>query len=390
MAVPIRMPDLGTTVEEFPFMNWLVNEGDVIALGDPLAEIETDKAVTLLESPAKGVLLKQVAQAGEIVHTGDIVAYVGTPGETIADTAPETVASNAAPAPAVAPVAPADAHAGESAFLVRNLAASLQVDLGQVRGTGVGGAVTRDDVLRASASGSTAAQPPAPAPTPSAVQAPIAPARLSRGQIVVARNVVKSWTEIPHLYMSASIDMTAAQRARAEYARTGNKVSYDALILQAMARALAAMPLLGAKLQGEEIVSMSGIHLALAIGIDNELFLPVLRDVDRKSPVGVQADIAALVAQVQGKAIPPDALRGGCMALSNLGMYPIDDFDPIIFPEHSAILAVGAIQPTPIAVDGFLGIKPIMRVRLAVDHRLINGRTAADFICKIKEILETV
>lgn len=378
MAVPIRMPDLGTTVEEFPLMNWLVSEGETISLGDPLAEIETDKAVTLLESPAKGVLLKLVAQAGEIVRKGEIVAYVGAAGEVL--DAPDAV--EATPEDTAAPqVFTVDNQSSEleTAFLVRNLASSLQVSLGEAQGTGSQGAITRDDVLRAAASGGVAA-----------TERPVSQVseRLSRGQLAVARNVVKSWTEIPHLYMSASIDMTATQRRRDESAVAGMKISYDALILQALSKAIRAMPLLAAKLDGEQIVPMDGVHLALAIGIDNDLYLPVIRDVDTLSLSTLQKEISTLVTQVKAKTIPADRLRGGCMALSNLGMYPVDDFDPIIFPEHSAILAVGAIQPTPIAVNGMLGIRPIMKVRLAVDHRLINGRTAAAFISKFKAVLE--
>ena len=378
MAVPIRMPDLGTVVEEFPFMSWMVNEGDTIALGDPLAEIETDKAVTLLESPAKGVLLKQVAVAGTIVHTGDIVAYVGVAGEVIADDLPEQTAPAAATQVVEAPVQPG----GKSSLVapvVRNLAAKLGVDLALVQGTGVNGVITREDVMRTSKGGVVTM------PAPAAIGE-----RLSRGQVVVARNVVKSWTEIPHLYMSASVDMTAAQRVREESAKAGKKISYDALILQAMAKAIMAMPLIGSKLDGERIIPMKGLHLALAIGIENELFLPVIRDIDKKSLPALQDEINETVSQVKAKAIPAERMSGGCMALSNLGMYPVDEFDPIIFPEHSAIMTVGAIMPTPVAVNGFIGVRPIMKVRLAVDHRLINGRTAAEFISKIKENLESV
>lgn len=380
MAVPIRMPDLGTTTEDFPFMSWLVNVGDIISLGDPLAEIETDKAVTLLESPTKGVLLKQVAQAGEIVHTGDIVAYVGAAGEVIEDETPvKEIPLAVAAGGSQAAASPVSGKPPQVAPIVRNLAAKLGVDLSTITGTGQNGVITRDDVMRAGQG--TVATTPAPTPVGE---------RLSRGQVAVARNVVKSWTEIPHLYMSASIDMTAAQRVREQHAQAGTKVSYDALILQAMAKAIHAMPLIGSKLDGEQILPAKGINLALAIGIENELFLPVIRDVDRKSLADLQNDISTMVSQVKAKSLPAERMSGGCMALSNLGMYPVDEFDPIIFPEHSAIMTVGAIQQTPVAINGCIGIRPIMKIRLAVDHRLINGRTAAEYISKVKEHLETV
>ena len=390
MAIPIRMPDLGTTVETFPFMQWLVHEGDVISLGDPLAEIETDKAVAVLESPAKGTLLKQLVCAGDIVHTGDIVAYVGASGDVIAEevdtihgrdahatgeTVHERDAHTTPSLPFEIPALPVSSRPVLVSPMVRNLAVKLGVDLNQVQGTGQLGVITRDDVLRCSKDSPVTAHA-------------VVNERLSRGQLAVARHVLKSWTEIPHLYISASIDMTAAQQTREEQANAGVKISYDALILRALAQAIQALPLVASKLDGEQIIPVKGIHLALAIGIDNELFLPVIRDVEKKSLLTLQDEITNLVTQVKTKSLPAERFSGGCMAFSNLGMYPIDDFDPIIFPEHSAIIAVGAIQSTPVAVQGFLGIKPIMKVRLAVDHRLINGRAAAEFISKVKELLE--
>ncbi|MHB9024145.1 MAG: dihydrolipoamide acetyltransferase family protein [Armatimonadota bacterium] len=371
MATPIRMPDIGTTVEEFKIMSWLIREGDPVRLGDELVEIETDKAVTALESTAEGVLLRQVAQEGAIACTGDILAYVGQPGEAIPDETPKeqdvAAAPSAAPQPAVAP---AGGSAERVAPVVRNLAAKLGIDLALIQGSGPSGVITREDVLRAGKS--------APAP---------AGQSLSRGQAAVARAVAKSWAEKPHIFMTASIDMTAAQAVRAQ---SGDlKISYDAIFLHAMARALAEMPLLGSRLDGEKVVPPAGIHLALAISAGDDLYLPVIRDVDGKSLPALQKDITGLVEQARANNLRAEQLSGGCMALSNLGMFPIESFDPIIFPEHSAILAVGTIERRPIVIDDRVAIRPLVTARLAVDHRLINGKVAAAFISQIKEIVET-
>lgn len=363
MATPIRMPDLGTTVEEFRIMRWLVPVGAAVALGDELVEIETDKAVTALESTATGTLLSQVVAEEETAHTGDILAYIGQPGEAIPADAPVI---DDAPAPA-APVAVARAAAPAVAPIVRNLAAKLGVDLAALHGSGDGGVVTRADVLAAS----KAPQPAAP-----------------RGQLAVARAVTQSWTTIPHTWFTATIDMTAALRARAASKAAGAPVSFNALFLRAMAQALRQYPAAGARWQDGAILPPQGIHLALAVDLDDELFLPVLRDVDALAPESIQARIDDTVEGLRRRALPADCFTGGCMALSNLGGYPIDAFDPIIFPGHSAILAVGAIRQAPAVVDGQLVIRPLLQATLAVDHRVINGRLAAAFLTAIKTGME--
>jgi len=368
MATPIRMPDLGTTVEEFRFMAWLVAEGDTVGRGDALAEIETDKAVTALESPAQGVLLRRCVSDGDTVYTGDVLAYVGAPGEVLPDE--EISAAPAATAPEA--VSPPAGPVEPAAFFARNLAAALGVDLAAVRGTGAGGVITREDVLRAHAG------EPAPAA-----------ATLSRGQAAVARAVTKSWTEIPHIFISAAIDMTAAQRVRAQRAGDRN-ISYDAIFLHALAQACRAYPLCAAHLEGDRVVPPAGLHLAFAVGVEHELFLPVVRDVDRRTLPDLQAEIEAAVAQVKAGALSTDRLTGACLAMSNLGMLPIESFDPIIFPGHSLMLAVGAVRPQPVVIDGGIHVRPICHIRLAADHRLINGRLAAAFAAKVKEIVEGV
>lgn len=367
MAVPIVMPDLGTTVEEFRIMRWLVTEGDAVALGDELAEIETDKAVTALECTARGVVLRRLVDEDATVHTGDVLAYVGEMGESIPDTAPLT--SSVEPVVhGTIPIAPASEQTPRVAPVVRNLARTLGVELSTVRGTGPNGLITREDVQRAA----------------------VAPAgnELSRTQRAVACAVTRSWSEIPHCYFTATIDMTAAQALRARSKADGAAISYDAMLLYAMARAVTAQPIFASRLDGERVQPVDGVHLALAVDIDNELLLPVLRDVPALSLSALQTEIDEVVAQAKAHNLPASRLAGACMALSNLGMYPLDSFMPIIFPEHNAILAVGAITPTPTAINGEVVIRPLLSATLAIDHRLINGRAAAALLTAMKSLLE--
>jgi pyruvate dehydrogenase E2 component (dihydrolipoamide acetyltransferase) len=262
--------------------------------------------------------------------------------------------------------------------VVRNLAAKLGVDLGRVQGTGAGGVITREDVQRVSREQVGRALETSP-PGES----------LPRVQAAVARAVQKSWREIPHLTITASIDMTLAQEMRAKSDINGARLGYEAIFLMAMARAAEAVPLVAAKLEGERIIRPQGIHIALAIGLDNELFLPVVREVEKKDLVSLQKEIADLVERVKARTLRAEQMSGASMALSNLGMYPIEDFDAIIFPEHSTILTVGAVQLKPVVLGGEVRARPLLTAKLAVDHRLINGRTAAAFLSKVKEIIES-
>ncbi len=379
MAVVVKLPDMGTNVEDCKVLAWRVREGEHVKRGQILADIETDKAVAELESTAEGVVLRQVVSAGGTARTGDVLAYVGQPGEAIAESAAGSGAPGTAPTaerraketrPAVAKGA-----APRVSMIVRNFAAKENVDLAKLEGTGPGGIITREDVLRASRVSS--------APKPATVGE-----GLSRAQAAVARAVLRSWREIPHLYVTASIDMTAAQRVRGEHAANDRRPSYDAIFLKALGRAIEAVPRVAARLVGERVVKLEGIHIALAIDAAGELFLPVIRDVNRKDLYAVQTEIAEVAAKVRSGVLRAEQVSGASMALSNLGMYPIEDFDAIIFPEHSMLLAVGSTQEKPLVIEGRVEIRPLCTVRLAADHRLINGRMAAEFLSKVKLCLE--
>ena len=250
------------------------------------------------------------------------------------------------------------------------------MDLGQLKGTGAGGIITREDVQRAHG------QPAAASSAPSGAE------QLSRMQAAVARAVEKSWREIPHLTIAASIDMARAIELREKSAKGGAKVSYDAIFLKAMALACVQHPLFLAKLEAERIVRSPRVHIALAMSFGDELQLPVVRDADRKSLASLQAEIGEMTACVKARALRADQLGGATMALSNLGMLPIDSFDAIIFPGHSSIITVGSVQTVATVVDGQVALRPRVNVKLAADHRLINGRAAAEFLTLVKLTIE--
>jgi len=380
MAIAIRLPDMGTNVEECKVLAWKVKEGDFVKRGDVLADIETDKAVAELESTAEGVLLQCRVLAGATARTGDILAYVGQAGESIiAELESAQGAEEPRNAGGHGEISMGTALSGSPrvSLIVRNLAAKLGVDLQQVKGTGAGGVITREDVQRAH-----------PTPTTLETSASSSTEQLSRRQAAVARAVQRSWREIPHLSISASIDMSRAQELREKSQAGGSKISYDAIFLKAMARTAANHPLFLARLEGERIVRPQGIHIALAVGFEDELYLPVIRNVDQKDLPALQVEVSELAGKIKAHALKAEPLSGATMALSNLGMYPIEAFDAIIFPEHSSILTVGSIQPMAAVVDGKVEIRPRVVVKLAADHRLINGRAAAEFLTAVKHAVE--
>src|ERR1039458_1471697 len=271
MAVAIKLPDMGTNVEECKLHTWRVQEGQRVKRGDVLADIETDKAVAELESTAEGVLLRHMVKAGVMAQTGDVLAYIGQPGESIPD--PSAVLSNSREAAEahVLSTPHATTQPGVPARvspMVRNLATKIRVDLSAIRGTGAGGVITREDVLIAGR-----AQPNPPAAADAAEPA-------SRGQAAVARAVSKSWKETPHLYVTTRINMAAALKLRSGTDVTDVRPSFDAIFLKALAKAIEVFPLIAARWEGERVVKTPGIHIALAVSAGNDLLLPVLRQVN--------------------------------------------------------------------------------------------------------------
>lgn len=335
MAVAIRMPDFGTAVTEVRILKWLVEEGQAVTRGALLAEVETDKAASDLECVAEGVLLKVCVPEGEAAEAGQVIAYVGQAGETVPEEkAPEEKAPEA---PRVSPV-------------VANLAAKQGVDLDRVKGTGAGGMITREDVMRAS-------REPQPA-----------------RQAAVAAAVTKSNAEIPHLRVAVTIDMSEVERLRA-----AGKIGYDAIFLKAMAGAAKAVPFPAAP---------QATHIAMAVAKGDDLLLPVVRDVERKDLHALQGEVETLVARAREGALRLEETTGARMALSNLGMYPVDWFEAIVFPGHSAILALGAVAPRAVVREDRVEARPMVTVVLAADHRSVNGRAAAMYMTKLKEIVE--
>jgi len=389
MATPVRMPDIGTVEGEVLLARWLKVEGEAVVIGEPLFEVETDKGVNEVESVASGVLLERLGKEGSRIAAGDLVAWIGVVGERVPG-APERAEpeAQAAIGPTGAGVpqdkggtgqASATFHAiraGSVPPSLRLLARKRGVDLAAVAGTGPGGAVTREDILRAHHGTRALSQAAA-----SGAQARF---RLSGSQAVVARKVARSWAEKPVYHVAILVDMSRVQDFR-----VAHQVSYDAILVRALGLAVAEFAIFRSHLEGTEVVEASDAAVAVSVSVDEDLYAPVIRGADSKTVVVISRQIDELVGKARSRSLGAAEVEGGCILISNLGMLPIESFDAIIYPDHSAALAVGAALPTPVVVGHEVRVAPLARLTLSVDHRLINGKTAARFLARLKEMLET-
>ncbi|MDD2764333.1 MAG: dihydrolipoamide acetyltransferase family protein [Opitutaceae bacterium] len=374
MATPIRMPDIGTAADMIRVVRWIKQVGDPVQRGEALCEVETDKAVSELESYAAGVLLQQAVPADTQIEQGTIIAWIGASGETIPAGA---AAGQPDAAPKTEPVPP-PAGAGTPAvpLMIRNLAKELDVDLSQVKGSGPGGKITREDLQRAKPSGAAGQEETA---------------ALSRNQAAVARRVAASQREIPPINLVGRIGMRAAMNLRQELQiESGQKIPYDAIFIHAVARILGEFPHFRSQWQDERLQVSPAVHIGCAVDTNGELFIPVIRNADRKPPVAIARELQELVDKARRGALTLEEMKEGCLTISNLGMYPVRHFTVIIPPGQSSGLTIGAIEEQLALQDGQPVARPVCHVTLAVDHRLINGREAAEFLQRFKSVMEAL
>ena len=379
MATPIRMPDLGTTVEEVTLITWLKKEGEAVKRGEALAEVETDKAAIELESAAEGVLLRQMVPAGSKIQPGTVIAYVGLAGESI----PDESAKPAGPRRCKEPKRQV-AKKSQVSILIRNLAEDLGVDLASVTGTGTRGQITREDVMRAKEALASFAG-----------EANVEPchtkATLPREQLGVANRVLRSIHEIPAVDLSCTLDMSATMNLRRKVqAESGEKVNYDAIFIYAVSRVIGKFPKFLSHVEGDKIIEHASVDISLAIGVGDRLYTPVVRSADKLSLLEIQRKVQQFADAADKAQLSVRDMAGGSLTISNLGMYPIQSFKMIIPPDQTAALSIGAIEQMAVVELGAIVCHPMSTVVLSVDHRRINGREAAEFVKELKEFMETL
>lgn len=424
MAVEILMPALSPTMEEGTLAKWLVKEGDEVQSGDVIAEIETDKATMEFEAVDEGVMgTILVPEGSEGVKVNTAIAILLEDGEE-AGAAPAPSAAAAAPAPAAtpAPVASAPATAapaapstasGDRVFaspLARRIAADKGIDLSTLKGSGPKGRIVKADVLGATATtASASAAAPSSAPAPAAAPMAASPsadmvARAYEGRIyeevsldgmrkTIAARLTEAKQTIPHFYLRRDVKLDALLKFRSELNKQlehrGVKVSVNDFIIKACALALQQVPAANAVWAGDRVLQMKASDVAVAVAIEGGLFTPVLQDADVKSLSALSTEMKDLATRARDRKLAPHEYQGGSFAISNLGMFGIDNFDAIVNPPHAGILAVGAGVKKPVVQeDGTLGVATVMSVTMSVDHRVIDGALGADLLKAIVENLE--
>ena len=430
MATKVHMEALSPTMEEGQVVKWLKGEGDAVAQGDILAEIETDKATMELVARGAGVLRKVFVGEGVAAPVGDVIAVIAAEDEDIAALVAAaggggaasgpaadgaggaaTSAPTAAPTPAAAPAvttAPAPASATTPAAattpapaatgrikaspVARRLARDAGLDLVAVQGSGPGGRVIKRDVEAAAEAAASAPVPavtawPAPTPDTDYVDTP-----LSQMRKTVARRLTESLGPVPHFFLTVDVDMTRALQARKQVnqllAERGGKASINDFVIKAAAVALTHHPECNAWWQGDSIRRFNRVHMAIAVAVPDGLITPVVRDAHAKGLGRISAEVRELAGRARDKKLQPHEYTGSTFSISNLGMFGIEEFTAVINPPEAGIIAVGAVEERPVVHEGQVVVQPRMRVTMSCDHRVIDGAQGARFLATLKSFLE--
>jgi pyruvate dehydrogenase E2 component (dihydrolipoamide acetyltransferase) len=431
MATKVIMPKLSPTMEEGQISRWLKKEGDKVATGEPLAEIDTDKATMEMQALTTGVLRKIIVNDGQSAPLGQLIAVIGEADEDIssllseapapAAAAPAAPAAPASIAPAPKPPEPAPAPQTQAAAasasapngrqgqpapaapsgrmivspLAARMAAESGLDLRSVQGSGPGGRIIKKDI-------EAALSQPKPAPQryprpvepgqPAVIGVPSAYRDEPATQIrqTIAKRLVTSLGPVPHFFLTSEIEMDRAAEMRKGINALDPdlKISINDIIIKVTATALLQHPQVNASFQEKFVRYYEHADIGVAVAIEDGLITPVVRAADQKSLSQIAAEVRELAERARSKKLKPEEYTGATFSISNLGMFGIDEFTAVINPPEGAILAIGAMTPKPVVRDNEIVVRQIMRVTMSCDHRVIDGATGAKFLQTFKKILE--
>lgn len=433
MASEVVMPKLGATMEEGTIVSWLVQVGEAVEEGDPIAEIQTDKIVMELEAEADGVLLKTLHDAGATVKVHEVVAYLGEEGENVEGLGndlsnPAKTAEDKTEQPMAETTAHIEQRTGTGEKIrrtpaARKLAEDNHVDLSEVTGSGPLGRIHKADVESFMKANEKRVTPLAKkiandqgidykeidgtgtrgkVVKNDVIGRPVAQQEVAREakrvpfkgmRKVIADRISESAYTAPHVTLTSEIDMTECVTLRGKLLPViekveGMRVSYNDILLKATAFALKQNPALNVSLEGDEIVYHPEVHIGMAVAVPEGLVVPVLRNVDEKGLATITRETKTIGQKARDGKLTIDDMQGSTFSVSNLGMYAVDGFTPIINSPNSAILGVGRIQKKSVVVNDELAIRSMMTLSLSFDHRIIDGAPAAAFLTELKEVLE--
>jgi 2-oxoglutarate dehydrogenase E2 component (dihydrolipoamide succinyltransferase) len=400
----IKVPPLGESIVEATVSRWLKNEGDAVAPGDTLVELETDKITVEVPSISGGVLSKRLVKEGDVVKLDQLLAEIDEKAVPAGAGASKPGASAAAPAsqsapPPRAPAATSEKGSGDgqrASPAAQRTAAERGTDLSAVKGSGRGGVISKADVLEAPAS---APQRPAPAPSPSPAPRPAASGdRETREKMTtrrkrIAENLLQSHVSTARLTTFNEIDMTAVESVRARVKEKiekeyGIRLSFMPFFVKAACMALRQYPVVNARMDGDSIVYHHYVNMGIAVASDAGLVVPNIKDADRKGMLDVARDIADVAKRGRDGKLTMDDLTGGTFTITNGGVFGSLLSTPILNYPQVGILGLHKIQERPVAVNGTVEIRPMMYVALSYDHQIIDGQQAVLFLVRVKELME--
>lgn len=431
MAKVVVMPKLGLTMTEGTISKWLKKEGDAVKEGEPMFEVETDKLTNTIEAPATGVLRKIIAAEGGTVPVLNKIAVIADASEDISgllggEAAPAAAVEAAPAAAAAVSAAPAGGHVVASPR-AKKLAKEKGIDIALVRGTGPNGRVTEDDVNNYT--------PGPAAPTaPAVVETKVSPLAAkvaadiglelkdvpAHGRILaqdilaflessrekggadareetvpmngmrkaIAKNMLNSHMTSPTVTFNLGVDMSAMKNYRDQLKSRDIKVSYTDLLVKFVAKALTEYPLLNCSMEDNKIIYKHYVNMGVAVALDNGLLVPNVTDADKKTLTQIHDEVKELADEARSGKLPMEKLKGGTFTITNLGMYGIESFSPIINQPEVAILGVTTMEDRPVVRNGEIVIRPIMNLSLTADHRVVDGSVAAEFLQRVKTLLE--
>ncbi len=438
MATELLMPKLGLTMTEGTIDEWKKKVGDKVTKGEIIYSVATDKLTNDVESEADGILLKIAVPEGETVPCKTVVGWLGAAGETVPDGA-----GTAAPAEAAAPSAAAPAAAGEAAAApvsrpageyvlatpyAKKLAKEKSFDLAQIPATGYNGVIVAKDVEGFRPAAAAAAAPAVKA-SPLAeklaadLDIDLASVKAAHGRVLaedilkylqntrekaeeapadereevkkmsgmrkaIAKNMLNSVQTSPTVTFNLGIDMTEMKHYREQLKAKEIKVSYTDLLVKFVAKALTEFPMLNCSIDGNNIIYKHYVNMGVAVALDNGLLVPNIPDADKKSLTEISAEVKEMAKQAREGKLPPEKLKGGTFTITNLGMYGIESFSPIINQPEVAILGVNTMEDKVVVRNGEICIRPIMNLSLTADHRVVDGSVAAEFLQRVKSLME--
>jgi len=391
MATVVVMPRLGLTMTEGSIESWLKSEGERVEKGEPLVVIMTEKVTYEYEAPASGIVRAILHREGEVVPVAKPIAVIAANEEEMPDIEAleeeVKVAEEVLPIPERAVPPPARRGRILASPLARKIAREEGVDLAIIEGTGPGGRIVKEDVMRAVRESGEGPDLAARKP----LRGRLIPMKGIRR--VIAQRMSESTRTIPHFFLSVEADMTATVQLRERLLgevekKAGVRLSITDILVRVAARALRDHPIINSRIEGEGIRLVEEVNIGVAMAVEDGLIVPVLHGADRKSITEIALALRDLTEKARSGKLAVDEVTGGTFTLSNLGMFGIDTFNAIINPPQCSILGVGRTVEKPVAEGGRVGIKPIAWLTLSSDHRIVDGATAAKFLGRVRELLE--